>query len=159
MTKGFVILSLAITVVATARVVGEPGVEWHLQPGCRWIDLNVPKSGQTGFTLLSPQTTGINFTNVLAEQEGAANRVLWSGSGVAVGDYDNDGLPDLFFCGLDTPNALYRNLGEFRFTNVTRQSGLERPGSSIAGRCLPTSTATVGSICSSPPSVRASFAT
>jgi len=43
------------------------------------------------------------------------NRNLASGSGVALADVDGDGRVDLFLCGLDSPNALYRNLGDWRF--------------------------------------------
>src|SRR5207244_11476272 len=48
-------------------------------------------------------------------------------AGVAVGDFDNDGLPDIYFCGLDTPNVLYKNLGNWKFRDVTEQAGLTRP--------------------------------
>lgn len=45
--------------------------------------------------------------------------------GLAIGDYDRDGDPDLFINGLgDAPNRLYRNEGAFRFRDVTRASGL-----------------------------------
>ena len=36
----------------------------------------------------------------------------------AAGDFDRDGLPDLYFCGLENDNVLYRNLGGFRFQPV-----------------------------------------
>jgi enediyne biosynthesis protein E4 len=127
---GKVFLSLYFALAATLPVglgASDP-LEWHAEQGFRWAALSVPKTGQTGFTLLSPMETGITFTNTLAEEEGAANRVLWNGSGVALGDYDNDGLPDIFFCGLDTPDALFKNLGNWKFTNVTHQAGLDRPG-------------------------------
>src|SRR5262249_47821418 len=84
-------------------------------------------SGRTGFTLLSPQQTGITFTNVLLEFSGATNRILHNGAGVALGDYDGDGLLDIFVCGLDVPSALYRNLGNWRFSNVTATVGIEIP--------------------------------
>ncbi|MEK7676900.1 MAG: VCBS repeat-containing protein [Verrucomicrobiota bacterium] len=50
-----------------------------------------------------------------------------NGSGVAAGDVDGDGWCDLFFAGLDGPNVLYRNLGNWRFADVTRASGLAEP--------------------------------
>ncbi len=79
-----------------------------------------------GFQRLAPAETGITFTNRLSEAAGAANRVLENGSGVAAGDFDADGLVDLFFCGLDGNSALYRNLGGWRFTNVTHAVRLQR---------------------------------
>ena len=105
------------------HALGEPYL-WHEETGCRWAPLPVPTSGKTGFTLLSPAETGINFTNSLDEEAQAANRVLENGSGVAVGDFDNDGLPDIFLCGLHGRNALYKNLGGFKFKDVTAESGI-----------------------------------
>src|SRR5262249_7336222 len=98
--------------------------QWHQENGFRWADLNVPKGGKTGFTLLPPTETGVNFTNTLDLHAGEANRVLFNGSGVAVGDFDNDGLPDIYFCSLNGHNALYQNLGGLRFKDVTEQSGI-----------------------------------
>src|SRR6185436_8377643 len=89
-------------------------------------ELRVPNSGHTGFTLMSPETTGVTFTNTLDEYAAAANRVLLNGSGVAVGDFDNDGKPDIYFCSLNGRNTLYRNLGGWRFEDVTEQAGLKR---------------------------------
>lgn len=99
-------------------------LKWQAADGYRWARLNVNGSGKTGFTLLAPTDTGVWFTNTLGEWEGAANRVLYNGSGLAVGDYDSDGLPDIFLCGLDTPNALYKNVGDWKFREVTREAGL-----------------------------------
>jgi enediyne biosynthesis protein E4 len=127
------ILCLPLTAVVPGRLGAEQFPQWHVEPGFHWTSLDVPRSGKTGFTLLAPEQTGVNFTNTLAEEEGVANRVLWNGSGVALGDYDNDGRPDIFLCGLDTPNALYRNLGNWKFTNVTRQAGLECAGKYFRG--------------------------
>ena len=99
---------------------------WHAVAGGRWAELDVPTAGKTGFTLLSPDTTGVSFTNTIAEWQSASNRVLLNGSGVAVGDFDNDGWPDIYFCSLNGHNTLYRNLGGWRFSDVTEQAGLKR---------------------------------
>ncbi|MDB6037736.1 MAG: ASPIC/UnbV domain protein [Verrucomicrobiales bacterium] len=98
--------------------------DWHVEAGFRWRDLQVPTAGKTGFTLLNGNETGVLFTNRLGELEGAANRVLQNGSGLAIGDFDGDGLPDVYLCNLNGENALYRNLGNWRFTNVTVQAGV-----------------------------------
>jgi len=90
----------------------------------RWADLEAPQDGKAGFTPLVPAQTGIAFTNVLLEFSGATNRILHNGAGVALGDQDQDGWLDIFVCGLDSPSALYRNLGGWRFTNVTAAAGL-----------------------------------
>src|SRR5262245_10837500 len=97
---------------------------WHQENHYRWAELPVPSIGKTGFKLLSPQETGITFTNTLDERTGEANRVLFNGSGVAIGDFDNDGLPDIYFCSLNGTNALYKNLGAMKFTDVTKDSGI-----------------------------------
>ncbi|MBM3848044.1 MAG: hypothetical protein FJ405_17375 [Verrucomicrobia bacterium] len=67
--------------------------------------------------------TGILFSNHLARSSAQVNRLLEDGSGVAAGDVDGDGLCDLYFCRLDGPNALYKNLGGWRFQDVTGASG------------------------------------
>lgn len=100
---------------------------WHEETACRWTELGMPTQGKAGFAQLSPAITGIVFTNTLTEASVAANRVLANGSGVAVGDYDRDGLPDIFFCGLESSNALYKNLGNWKFKDVTVEAGLVFP--------------------------------
>jgi hypothetical protein len=99
--------------------------KWHEANGYRWAE--VPNPGPagksvSGFTLLDPAQTGIQFTNTLDESLGESNRVLFNGSGVALGDFDNDGLPDIYFCSLNGHNALYKNLGGWKFRDVTAES-------------------------------------
>ncbi len=101
-------------------------LSWQTGPGGRWAELPVPKNGKTGFALIPAEQTGVTFTNSLEERAGAANRVLYNGSGVAVGDFDHDGRPDLYFCSLNGRNTLYKNLGGWRFTDVTEAAGLPR---------------------------------
>jgi enediyne biosynthesis protein E4 len=98
---------------------------WHQQKDHRWRELLVPAGGRPGFVRLTPERTGITFTNLLSDAAGAANRVLYNGSGVAVGDFNGNGLPDLYFCGLNSSNVLYMNLGDWRFQPVTREAGVE----------------------------------
>ncbi len=121
-------LFLSIGVAILAGVVGilpcaaEP--QWHQEDGFKWAELQVPKEGKPGFTLLPPEQTGITFTNPLDEHAIAANRGLANGSGVAIGDIYNDGLPAIFFCSLDGRCALYQNLGGMKFKDVTAGSGI-----------------------------------
>lgn len=61
------------------------------------------------------------------------NANLLNGSGVALGDYDGDGLCDVYFCNLDGVNALFRNLGNWQFTNVTAAAGVACEGQSSTG--------------------------
>lgn len=71
---------------------------------------------------LTPAETGIQFMNQL----NPANyfKYTYNGAGVAAGDYDGDGLADLFLVNEEGPSKLYRNLGAMRFEDVTQQAGL-----------------------------------
>jgi enediyne biosynthesis protein E4 len=99
-------------------------VAWQEGAGFRFRPLPVPVEGRTGFTDVSPAESGVNFTNTLADLTAARNQILLSGSGVALGDIDGDGLPDIYLCRLEGPNALYRNLGNWQFTNITQTAGV-----------------------------------
>src|SRR5712691_2046229 len=123
MNRAFLML-FVILVGGLEAAIGGTNPQWHQENGFRWAELNVPNGGKTGFRLLPPEETGINFTNILDLRTGEANRVLFNGSGVAIGDFDNDGLPDIYFCTLNGHNALYQNLGGMRFKDVTQQSGI-----------------------------------
>jgi hypothetical protein len=84
------------------------------------------------FSLLSAQDTGIGFTNSVSENEALnilSYEYFYNGGGVAVGDINQDGLPDLFFTGNMRPNRLYLNLGGLKFRDITEQAA---PG--LAGR-------------------------
>lgn len=70
--------------------------------------------------LYANDSTG-RFTNVT---EGSGLDSPMYGTGVAVGDVDADGLPDVFIAGLGR-NRLYRNLGQGRFLDVSSQAGIE----------------------------------
>jgi hypothetical protein len=99
-------------------------LEWTEGPGYRSAALPVPKEGKTGFTLLSAQVTGINFTNVLTDDKTAENQIRLNGSGVACGDVDGDGWCDIYLCGLENGNRLYRNLGGWKFEDITESAGV-----------------------------------
>ncbi len=77
------------------------------------------------FTALSHRRTGIEFRNWIRESE-TFNIVdfiwLYDGAGVAVGDINNDGLPDIYFCGNFAPSKLYLNKGNFRFVDITEKA-------------------------------------
>src|SRR5579871_3870217 len=78
--------------------------------------------GHRLFSLLSPGETGIRFTNELHYTEDFnmyTFRNFYNGGGVGVGDINNDGLPDLFFCSNQGSNKLYLNKGNFQFEDIT----------------------------------------
>ena len=102
--------------------------------GLRSVQLH-PRSGPRGATLfvtLPPEQTGVRTDNPYDDP------AMWGrhyrefslgaiGSGVAIGDYDGDGLPDIFVVGKTGPNHLFRNLGNFHFEDVTERAGVAGP--------------------------------
>ncbi len=86
----------------------------------------------TLFTLLPEEETNIYFQNTLKEGLNANVLVyeyLYNGGGVATGDFNNDGLQDLYFTSNMGENKLYLNLGDFKFKEVTNSSKVQgRPG-------------------------------
>ena len=94
-----------------------------------------PSAGP-GFTRMPPHQTGVAFTNTLAESRYLTNQIYLNGSGLALGDVDGDGRCDLYLCGLDNANALYRNLGDWRFTDITASAGVACDGQASTGAVL-----------------------
>lgn len=83
------------------------------------------------FTLLNAEHTGIHFVNQVdytEEFNAYTYRNFYNGAGIAVGDINNDGLTDLFFCGNLTNNRLYLNRGNFQFEDITDRAGVASPG-------------------------------
>lgn len=114
------VLLLGLALMATTAW----GWEWERIPGGRSAPLALPKAGKTGFELMPPERTGLFFTNFCAQDHHLTNQILLNGSGLAAGDVDGDGRCDLFFCSLDGPKALYRNLGNWKFEDITGRAGL-----------------------------------
>jgi len=79
------------------------------------------------FTLLSPSATGIAFNNTITESDSLnmfVDEYTYMGGGVGVGDFNRDGLPDLFFAGSQVSSRLYLNKGNCRFKDITAKAGL-----------------------------------
>jgi len=106
---------------------------WHNETNYRWAEVDPGKDGYTGFKQLSPGYTNITFENMVSDSEIASNRDFLNGSGVAAGDYDGDGLIDLYFCSLDGHNKLYKNLGGMKFRDVTEEAGVAHSGYQSTG--------------------------
>ena len=86
-----------------------------------------PSASPPLFESLAPSATGVTFVNRLPED--SSFNVLtylyyYNGGGVAVGDVNNDGLPDLYFTSNLGPNRLYLNTGNYRFEDVTARAGV-----------------------------------
>ena len=80
------------------------------------------------FHRMPPDKTGVKFLNQVDEWEASQNRVLYNGAGIAVGDYDRDGWPDIFLCAIDGNSVLYKNNGNWTFADATSSSGLKELG-------------------------------
>jgi len=79
------------------------------------------------FTLLSSSETGIEFeNNVIYEEEFNVYtyRNFYNGAGVGLGDINNDGLIDIYFCGNQETNRLYLNKGGLKFEDITEKAGV-----------------------------------
>lgn len=72
-------------------------------------------NGNLGFVRLDAAAMGIGFTNQLRGDAYLTNAVAHNGAGVAIGDVDADGRPDIYLCNLEGSNRLYRNRGGWRF--------------------------------------------
>ena len=93
--------------------------------GCRNTVSDAPADAL--FQWMPATQTGIDFTNSV--QDSPEMSILnyhnfYNGGGVAIGDIDNDGRPDIFFTANQGENKLYLNKGGFRFEDVTAKAGL-----------------------------------
>lgn len=88
--------------------------------------------GATRFTTLPPERTGITCENRYDDPRMWTDRYKAFmlgpiGTGVAIADYDGDGLPDVYVSNKCGPNRLYRNRGDFRFEDGTESAGVGGP--------------------------------
>ena len=79
------------------------------------------------FTLLESKSTGIDFVNKVTDGEKfnvITYRNFYNGGGVAIGDINKDGLPDIYFTANQQKNKLYLNKGNFVFEDITEKAGV-----------------------------------
>src|SRR5687767_715208 len=109
-------------------------LEWKTGSGYRSAQLNVGgPNAKVGFTLIGPSQTGITFSNRISDASIARNRIFEIGAGVALGDVDGDGWCDIYFCGSERDNVLYRNLGDWKFEDITAAAGVACPNQYSTG--------------------------
>jgi len=88
-------------------------------------------SGGHLFNLLSASRTGIEFNNKITESDSLNilnHPYLYNGAGVGIGDFNRDGLPDIYFAGNMVANKLYLNKGGLKFTDITNVAGVSGQG-------------------------------
>ena len=92
----------------------------------------LPRSGSGGemlFEAMSAARSGLDFEHVWAPRDELESELVttsFAGGGVALGDIDNDGLPDVFLTRPHSGARLYRNLGDFKFEDITGDVGLDK---------------------------------
>lgn len=98
------------------------------------VKINAQNSEQ--FSLISSKESGIDFNNIIKDDRN--NNILkyanfYGGAGVGVGDFNNDGLSDIYFAGNQVEDKLYINKGNFEFEDVTNKAGIINNGSWSTG--------------------------
>lgn len=83
------------------------------------------------FEKISSSHSGITFNNKIDIND-SINPIdvvnIYNGGGVGIGDFNNDGLQDIYFSGNMVPNKLYLNKGDFKFDDVTYAAGVDGMG-------------------------------
>lgn len=95
------------------------------------LSIFVTAQPQKRFSLLKASHTGIRFNNSIKDTK--EKNILryanfYGGAGVGVGDFNNDGLQDLYFAGNMVPDRLYLNRGNLSFKDITKQAGIQDDG-------------------------------
>ena len=125
-------LVLLRTLIGCALAAGLTG---SAAVGVQEIPFNASVSvrGATLFTTLPPEQTGVRTENNFSDP------AMWGerfnefkfgalGTGVAIGDYDGDGRPDIYVVSKTESSRLFRNLGDWKFEDVTGRAGLAEKG-------------------------------
>jgi hypothetical protein len=88
-------------------------------------------NNQILFQPVSSKYSGINFANTIIEND-SINPIdvtnIYNGGGVGIGDFNNDGLPDIYFTGNLVSNKLFLNKGRLRFEDITEEANVNGQG-------------------------------
>src|SRR3954471_8520682 len=100
------------------------------------VSAHAPIAESPLFKLLPASQTGVAFTNTIYEND-ALNILnetyIYNGGGVGIGDFNNDGLEDVYLSGSMVSNKLYLNKGSLKFQDVTEAAGVGSEGKWCSG--------------------------
>jgi hypothetical protein len=88
------------------------------------------------FELISSEDSGIEFNNQIVDNDTLnilTYEYLYNGSGVGLGDFNGDGLLDVFFSGSQVDSKLYLNQGDFKFSDISKSAGINTLGRWCSG--------------------------
>lgn len=81
----------------------------------------------TVYKAVPDSISGVDFTNAIKDNQ-RQNIIkypyFYNGGGVAIGDLNNDSLPDLYFTGNMSGDGIFMNKGDLKFEDITRKSGI-----------------------------------
>ncbi|KAA2215570.1 VCBS repeat-containing protein [Maribacter flavus] len=80
------------------------------------------------FTQIPAKSSGVDFNNRIIETDSfniLTSEYIFNGGGVAIGDFNNDDRPDIFFSGNQVSNKLYLNEGDFKFKDISAEAQIE----------------------------------
>ena len=95
----------------------------HSNKGVDKVETTIEEASR--FEIVSAERSNIRFNNILKESEymnGLFYEYFYNGSGVAVGDFNNDGWQDIYFVSTISKNKLYLNNKNLNFIDVTIQA-------------------------------------
>ena len=127
--------SVGLAVFLTHPLAAPASEAWHSEGSVRWRSVGTWPSLPVGFRAVpSTGDSGIAFTNRVDPVAALNNQILENGAGVALADVDGDGLCDVYLCGSQPDNALFRNRGNWRFEDITASAGVGCPRSACRRR-------------------------
>ena len=83
------------------------------------------------FSLIPSSESGVHFNNTIIENDSINPSDMinvYNGGGVGIGDFNKDGLPDIYFTGNRVSNKLYLNKGDLTFEDITDKAGVDGAG-------------------------------
>ena len=108
-------IALALSIVFSAFFI------MTLLPGCK---TETVKKEDAVFRKINSTESGITFSNNIDENYQRnyfdTFAYVYNGAGVATGDFNNDGLMDIYFTGNEVTNKLYLNKGNMKFADISK---------------------------------------